>query len=210
VSIVLLVSIYTWAQQDRRAIDILEKVSEQTRSFKTISADFIFSMQNIEMEINEKNEGSIKLKGLKYSVDLPDIGLLVFSDGITLWNYMKDGNQVIVSDVDDGSSDLTDPSALFSIYEKGFDSKFISEKQVGSKSLYQIDLFPGNDEYDVSKITLSVDKTSMMIHSAILFGTDGNLYGIEVKNVKTNIDIPDSEFIFDAGKFNDVEIIDFR
>jgi outer membrane lipoprotein carrier protein len=208
-SAVLFVAIFSTAQNNK-AKDILDKVSEKTSSFSTIAADFSFSMENKEMEIDEKNEGSIKLKGQKYSVVLPEIGIQVFSDGITLWNYMKNGNQVTVSNIDDESSDLMDPSAIFNIYEKGFDSKFISEKVLGNKTIYQIDLFPGSDEYDVSKITVFINKATVMIQSAILYGTDGNLYGIEVKNMETNKDFPDSDFVFDASKFDDVEIIDFR
>jgi outer membrane lipoprotein-sorting protein len=49
-----------------------------------------------------------------------------------------------------------------------------------------------------------------MIQSAQLFGTDGNTYGIIVKKMDTNKDFPDSEFVFDAKNFPDVEIIDLR
>ncbi|MCF6331904.1 MAG: outer membrane lipoprotein carrier protein LolA [Draconibacterium sp.] len=210
IGFLLLTSIFLQAKQDQKAKDILDKVSEKTRSYKTISADFSFTMENKEMEINEKNEGSIKLKGQKYSVDLPDIGIKVFSDGTTLWNYMKEGNQVTISNVDDESSDLMDPTSLFSIYEKGFESKFISEKKEGNKTLYEIDLFPDNDELQVSKITVSIDKATLMINAAVLFGTDGNLYTIKVKKVETDINFPDTDFVFDASKYNDVEVIDFR
>ena len=209
-SIVLFCTIFSMAQQDVKAKNILDKVSEKANSFSTISADFLFSMENKEMEIDEKNEGSIKLKGQKYSVDLPDIGIHVFSDGTTLWNYMKEGNQVTVSDVDDEGSDLMDPSSIFSIYEKGFDSKFISEKKVDGKTIYQIELFPDSDKYEVSKITIFIDKTTLMIQSAILYGTDGNLYGIEVKNMETDKIFPDSDFVFNLSKYDDVEVIDFR
>ena len=209
-SIVLFCTIFSMAQQDVKAKNILDKVSEKANSFSTISADFLFSMENKEMEIDEKNEGSIKLKGQKYSVDLPDVGIQVFSDGTTLWNYMKEGNQVTVSDVDDEGSELMDPSSIFSIYEKGFDSKFVSEKKVGGKTIYQIDLFPDSDEHEVSKITIFIDKTTLMIQSAILYGTDGNLYGIEVKNMETDKIFPDSDFVFNLSKYDDVEVIDFR
>jgi len=210
IAIVLLITTFSWAQQDKKAKEILDKVSEKTRSFSTISADFSFSMKNEEMEIDERNDGSIKIKGQKYCVELPDVGLTVFSDGTTLWNYMKDGNQVTISNIEDEGSELMDPSAIFSIYEKGFDSKFIAEKKAGGKKVYQIDLFPDSDEHDVSRITLLIDKSTMMIHSALLYGTDGNLYGIEVKKLESNKDFPDSEFVFDASKYGDVEIIDFR
>ena len=207
---ILLIAIFTHAQQDPKAKSILDEVSAKTKTFKTITADFLFSMENKEMDINEKNEGSIKLKGQKYVVDLPGAGVKVFSDGKTSWNYMKQGNQVTISLIEDAGSELMDPSSLFSIYEKGFTSKFIAEKNVGGKPVYQIDLFPDKGKFEVSKITIEINKTTMMIQSAQLFGTDGNIYGIVVKKMETDKDLPDSDFSFNASKFPDVEIIDLR
>lgn len=209
-SAVLLIAIFSQAQQDTKAKGILDEVSGKTKTFKTILADFSFSMENKAMSINEKNDGSIKLKGQKYIVDLPGAGMKVYSDGKTNWTYMKQGNQVTISNIEDSGSELMDPSSLFSIYEKGFTSKFIAEKNIGGKSVYQIDLFPDKKEFDVSKITIEIDKTTMMIKSAQLFGTDGNIYGIVVKKMETNKEFPDSEFVFDAKKFPDVEVIDLR
>ena len=37
----------------------------------------------------------------------------VFSDGATIWNYMKDGNQVTISTIEDAGNELMDPSSLF-------------------------------------------------------------------------------------------------
>jgi outer membrane lipoprotein-sorting protein len=207
---IILTALFTQAQQDPKAKSILDEVSSKTKTFKTILADFSFSLENKAMSINEKNDGSIKLKGQKYLVDLPGAGVKVFSDGKTNWSYMKQGNQVTISTIEDSGSELMDPSSLFSIYEKGFTSKFIAEKNVGGKPVYQIDLFPDKKEYDVSKITIEINKTTMMIQSAQLYGTDGNIYGIVVKKMETDKDFPDAEFIFDARKFPDVEVIDLR
>ena len=207
---VLLIAFVTQAQQDAKAKSILDEVSTKTRAYKSISADFSFSMVNKAMSINEKNDGSIKLKGQKYLVDLPGAGIKIYSDGKTNWNYMKQGNQVTISTIDKDSGELMDPTSLFTIYEKGFTSKFIAEKNVGGKPVYQIELFPDKKEYDVSKISIEINKTTMMTQSAQLFGTDGNLYGIVVKKMETNKEFPDAEFAFDAKKFPDVEIIDLR
>lgn len=207
---VLFLALFSTAQQDPKAKSILDEVSAKTRTFKTISADFSFSMENKAMSINEKNDGSIKLKGQKYLVDLPGAGVKVYSDGKTSWNYMKQGNQVTISTIEDSGSELMDPSSLFSIYEKGFSSKFVAEKNTGGKPVYLIDLFPDKKEYDVTKISIEINKATMMIQSAQLFGTDGNVYGITVKKMENNKDFADSEFVFDARKFPDVEIIDLR
>ena len=109
---------YAPAQQDTKAKQILDEVSTKTRSLETISVDFIFTMENNAMDIHEKNAGKLQLKGQKYVVDLPELGVKVFSDGQTLWNYMEDGNQVTISNLEDGGSELMDPSTVFTIYEK--------------------------------------------------------------------------------------------
>ena len=198
------------AQENTKAREILEQVSKKTRSFNNISAQFVFTMENKEMDIHEKNEGAIKIEGEKYVVDLPAIGVRVISDGSTVWNYMEDGNQVTISDQEDQDSELMDPSSIFSIYEKDFKSKLTREKREGNKILYQIEMYPGKKEHDISKIVLYIDKANMMIDSADFYGTDGNLYGIEVNSMETNLNLPDSFFVFNASEYSDLEVIDFR
>lgn len=196
------------AQTDAKAKQILDQTSQKTRSYKTISADFTFSMQNAQLK--ESNNGSIKLKGNKYVVEIPGVGLKVFADGKTSWNYMKTGNQVTIATIDESSSELMDPSSVFTIYEKGFKSKFIAEKTVDGKPVYQIELYPDKTEFEVSKITIDINKSTSMIQSALLNGTDGNTYTIKVNKFESNKDIPDAEFVFDAKKFPGVEVIDLR
>ncbi len=198
------------AQQDSKAVQILAEVSSKTRSLETISVDFVFTMENDEMDIYEKNEGKLQIKGQKYVVDLPDVGVKVFSDGETLWNYMKDGNQVTVSYLEDGGSELMDPSTVFTIYEKGFRSKYVGEKKEGNKTFHLIELYPDSEEYEVHKILIAIDKADNMIKSAQLHSTDGNLYGVEVKRMETGMQLPDSYFVFNPGEYSDLEVIDFR
>lgn len=210
INIFLISSLLSFAQQDQKAKNILDQVADKTKSFKTIEANFSFTMDNDEVDIHESNDGTIKLKGKKYTVQLPDLGVKIYSDGQTLWNYMEDGNQVTISTIEEGSGDLMDPSSLFNIYEKGFQSKFIEEKQEGSKMLNIIELYPDDSFPDVTKIKLAINKSTSMIDSATLYDTDDNLYGIEVKKMETNKSFPDSDFVFNADDFEDVEIIDFR
>ena len=197
-------------QQDQKAKEILDQVSKKTQSFQTISAKFSFTMENKAEKIKEVNAGSISMKGKKYHVELPDLGLKVYSDGQTVWNYMEKGNQVSISNIDNTSQELLDPSTLFRIYEQGYNFKFVEEKTVAGKALYFIDLFPQKDDKDFSKLTLAINKSTSMIHSALMIGKDGNHYGIEVTEMKTNIPVEDNQFTFDPSKYKDIEIVDFR
>lgn len=198
------------AQSDAKAKEILDEVSAKTKTFKGISAEFIFSMVNDEMDIHEENAGTIKVKGQKYKVNLPDAGVEVYSNGTTIWNYMKDGNQVTITSVEESGSELMDPSSIFSIYERGFRSKFLGEVQESGKTLYHIQLFPDSDEYQVNKIDVSINKATLLLDSATLDSTDGNEYKIVVKKMDTNASFADADFVFDAAKHPDVEVIDLR
>lgn len=207
---IVLISGVLHAQTDTKAKEILDQASKKTRSYKTISADFTFSMQNKQMKINETNKGSIKLKGNKYVVDIPGAGLKVFADGKTSWNYMKTGNQVTIAPIDENSSELMDPSSVFTIYEKGFKSKFIAEKTIAGKAVYQIELFPDKKDFEVIKIAIDINKATSMIQSALLTGTDGNIYTITVDKFEPDNEIQDAEFVFDTKKYPGVEVIDLR
>jgi len=207
---IVLIAAALQAQTDTKAKQILDQASQKTRSYKTIFADFTFSMQNQQMKINETNNGSIKLKGNKYMVEIPGAGLKVYADGKTSWNYMKTGNQVTIAPIDENSSELMDPSSVFTIYEKGFKSKFIAEKIVDGKPIYQIELYPDKKEFEVTKITIEINKATSVIQSALLNGTDGNVYTIKVNKFEPNKEIPDAEFVFDAKKYPGVEVIDLR
>jgi outer membrane lipoprotein-sorting protein len=209
-SIVMLLLGNVFAMQDEKAENILKEVSEKTNSFESMSVDFHFTMENTEMDIHESNKGSIQLKGQKYLVNLPDLGIKYYSDGETIWNYMEDGNQVIISTMDDEGGELMNPSTLFNIHEKGFESKFIGEKIVAGKQLIEIELYPNEEEYDLLKVSLIIDKTEMTIHSAKLFGNDDNIYGIQITEIKTNVGLPDEYFDFNFEDYEDLEVIDFR
>jgi len=208
--ILILMFVATSAQQDEKAKSILEQVSKKTGSFQSIQADFSFTMRNTALRINEKNEGNIILKGQKYIIDLPDMGIKIFSNETTTWNYMKNGNQVMIKNIGDNSEDFMNPAALFNIYEKDFSPKFLKDSTIAGKAVHIIELLPKNNVMDVSKVNVNIDKNTMMLQSALLYDTDGSQYIIEVKNMVTNKTFPDSDFVFDARKFPDVNVIDQR
>lgn len=210
IATILIVFTGLQAQQNDKSKEILDQVTEKTKSFKTIAAEFSFTHDNEEIDIHENITGSIKIKGKKYAVSLPDFGSQVYSDGSTIWNYMEDGNQVTISNIDDAGSDLMDPANLFNIYEKGFQSKFVEEKTLNGKPVFVIDLLPETDEHDVEEIRININKSTMMLQSASLLSTDGNRYGIVIERLETDQNLADADLSFNANNFTDLVIIDLR
>ena len=198
------------AQQTGKAKEILDQVSKKTQSYSSISADFKYSMINSEQNIDEGYTGTIILKGDKYNVFINDLGARMVSDGKTVWSYMTDANEVTISSVDSENQDLFDPAKIFTIYQNGFTYNYVGEKTEDGTPVYQIDLIPQTDKYDFKKISMEINKTTMMIYSASFFDKGGTQFKIDVEKVVTDKPVADSMFVFNTSKYKDIEIIDYR
>jgi len=206
-------TIASFAQDDyeqnvKKAKEILDKVSAKTKNYNTISADFTFSMENLQEDISEVNEGTILIKGDKYKISL--MGVDTYYDGKSIYSYMKEAGEVNITEPDPDDEETLNPATIFTIYEKGFKYRFIGEKKEDGKDLYEIDLYPVNRDKPYSRVRLMIDKNDMSIYSIRQMGKDGNNYTILVKSMKTNIPVDDSAFVFDTSKHPDVDVIDMR
>jgi outer membrane lipoprotein carrier protein len=198
------------AQVDQKARQILEQASNKMQSFQTISLTFTFTMENAKMKIHEKNNGLLLMKGEKYQVKLPEMGMQVFSDGKTVWNYMKEANQVTISNAGDEGQGVIDPTTIFNVYQEGFNYKFIEDKSVNGKVISYVELMPLDKTKEFTKLVAGIEKEKQLIFSLVTFGKDENQYGIYVNELKPNLPIADSDFVFNKANFKDVEVVDFR
>ncbi len=198
------------AQEDAKAKSILEKVNETTQAFESIKASFTYIMENKEEDIRDENKGDILLKGNKYQLILPLLGLEVYSNGSTVWTYMKDANEVSIAEFDDEMNEMMDPSKIFTIYEEGFTYQFVEEKTSNGKAAYVIDLFPEDEEMEYSKMRIEIEKARMLVSKATMIGREGSNYIVQVDKFTTNSPVSEDSFTFRPEKYPDIEVIDLR
>lgn len=194
------------AQQDPKAKAILDDLSAKTKSYSTIKADFNYTLENKAEGINETQSGTIALKGDKYALKIA--GQEVISDGKTVWTYLPDAEEVQITEVDPEENEgQINPSNIFTLYESGFNYKFVSEAQ----SIAQINLFPTDvDEAAYHTIKLYVDKTKLQLTKIVIMGKEGDSYTYNIKGFTPNMSIPDSKFTFNTAAHPDVEVNDLR
>lgn len=199
-----------YSQQDAKAKEILEKVTKTTQSLTSLDAKFSFEMNNKAQNIKDKSQGSIILKNKKYKLELPQMGLKVTCDGKTIWSYMVNSNEVTISNLDDATDEIMDPSKIFTIYEHGYNYKFLNESVDAGVPVYNIELIPQKPSGDIRKIKLMIDKQKMLIHGAVMDGKEGNTVIIAVSQYKTDGVFSDADFVFDPKKFKGIEVVDMR
>lgn len=199
-----------YSQQDIKAKGILEKVTKTTQSYSSIEAKFSFEMNNPTSKIQEKSTGSIILKNKKYKLNIPQLGLEVTCDGKTIWTYMVKSNEVNISNLDEQTDDLMDPAKIFTIYERGFNYKFLSESVDAGVPVYNIELTPQKATGEIQKIMIMIDKQKMLIRGANMTGKDGNKYNVLISQFITDGVYKDSDFVFDSTKYKGIEVVDMR
>lgn len=190
--------------------EVLDKLSAKAKTFKSITSDFVSTLNNPKTGMNQTQNGSVKIKGSKYYVNMGDYQ--IWCDGKTVWNYNKNANDVTIDNLADVKDGGFDPSEMFTIWEKNFKHEMKNANAtVDGTACYQIALNP-NDPKNKSyhTIMLYIDKAKMEVVKVEVKTRENATITYKIKNFKTTTDIPDGDFIFNKGKFPGVEEVDNR
>ena len=195
------------APADKAADKLLNVISNRYKNFKTIKADFIYSIESKAENMSEKQKGSIYVKGNKFRLDIAD--QIIMCDNKTVWTYSKEANEVQVNNYDAKKAPIR-LDDLFTMYDKGFLSKIMETKKDGKNEVALLELTPKDKKKNFFKIKLTVDKTNQTITKSQVFEKSGTIHTYTVTNQYPNIKLEDKFFVFDAKKFPKCEIIDLR
>lgn len=198
---------YSQSAKDPKAQEILKGVSAKYKAMKSLSASFKITSQDQKAKTTDTQSGNLLVKGDKYKLSLK--GQEVISDGKTVWTYLKESNEVQVNDAGEKTDGIS-PTNIFTIYEKGFATKYAGDKKEGTKTLQQIELVPDDTKKGFFKIQLFIDKQDKVIKNAKIFNKNGTNMSYVIDQFKMNADAPDAVFTFDKSKYPGVEEVDLR
>jgi outer membrane lipoprotein carrier protein len=205
---VLSTALTATAQDDPKSKAIVDKLMAQAKGWTSFEAEFTSRLQNTKDKLDVKQEGNMKVKGKKFRLTLDKN--TVINDGVTLYTYNKDNNEVTLSDPAEMDSEL-DPSTLFTQYEKGFKSQFIEERTEAGVVVQVVKLFPLEPaKKPYHTVVLVVDKAKTEPRSIQVLYKDGNIVTYTLKRFTANPPLADGLFSFDKTKFPGVEVNDMR
>ncbi len=206
-SIMMLIVLPAFSQtKDAKAVALLDEVSAKTKSYKSIHAEFSYTMENKQAKINEVKTGSLTLSGDKYR--LKAAGQEVMCDGKMIWTYLKESNEVQINDLDNKDESLT-PSKLLSSYNASYKSRMLKDHSATDPNEATIELIP-NVIKNFTKAILVVDKVKKQVKSFILYDKSGNIFTYKITKYQTDVPVTAADFTFDKSKFPGVEVIDMR
>lgn len=192
--------------KDPKATALLDEVSTKTKSYKSIKADFSYTMENKQAKINEEKKGSLLLSGDKYRLTVA--GQVVICDGKTIWTYLEESNEVQVNNLDNKDDALT-PSKLLTSLNSNYKSKIIKDNNQTDPNVETLELIP-NISKNYIKAIVAIDKTKKQVKTFSLYDKNGNVFTYKISKYQTDLPVNPSDFSFDKSKFPGVEVIDMR
>ncbi|MBC7694305.1 MAG: outer membrane lipoprotein carrier protein LolA [Burkholderiales bacterium] len=203
-----LCSVYT--QNPKKANDaekLLERISKRYKAFKSMKADFVYMLENKQEKSQEKQKGTIQVKGNKFRLDIAN--QLIICNNKTIWTYSREVNEVQINHYSpkDGAIRLDD---IFTMYGKGFLYKIIEVKREGNKDITYVELTPKDKKKKFFKIKVAVDKANQTILSSQVYDKNGSIHTYSVMNQVPNLKFDDNQFEFDVKKYAGVEVVDLR
>ncbi len=190
-------------KSDPEAKKILKKLAD---SYDTKGG--IYIEYKLTMEFGKQKEvqsGNIYQQGDKYYID--NNGNLIICDGKSVWMYNKKQNEVQINDFDPDGEEILSPAKILNIHEAD-DEYFYAITGEDSKG-YKIEFKPLDEESEIMKIRIEVDKAQQKLKSAKVFSDDGSRYTFEVETMK-NQKASSSKFKFDKAQYPGVTVIDLR
>ncbi|AMR33768.1 gliding motility protein [Mucilaginibacter sp. PAMC 26640] len=223
ICLIILTSIFAFtsafAQKDKEATAILNKLSQQYRTYDAVKTDFSLLIDNEQAKIKQTQTGTLlaKSKTNKYKVTIYENGSAaksnvtqeIISDGKSQWTYLKDANEVQLADADN-SEEGFNPAKIFTMYEKGYKYLYTGQQKIGAKIYQVIDLTPEQAGKTFFKVRLMVDKVKNQLYSAMIFDKNGSHYTYTLRSFASVKSVSDASFAYNKKDHPGAELVDLR
>jgi len=178
---------------------VLAEVQKGYENTNDIEASFLQEYIGKVMKRAQRGEGKVffKKKGMmRWDYQTPNQKLI--SNGLTLWYYQPEENQVFVSDVSKVIKEKTPLAFLSGEGDLSRDFKLLNfnESVSQKEEHFVLELTPKEPNATLSKLTLTVDKKTYYVIQADVFDGLGNVTRTRFIDIKTNVGLSNSFFHF--------------
>jgi outer membrane lipoprotein-sorting protein len=173
------------------------------QSYSTIKASFTLTTTPASGRASVE-KGSVWLKGKKFRLDYASQE--IYCNSLFTWTYSKDDAEVTKENFKLRDNSIT-PNEIFTIYNKGFKSKYEGPIVRNGKNYDVIQLVPKNAA-NYSYVKLEIDKLTNKIQRVIQHYKNGTEVAIEVTSMTPNTALAETFFEWSAAAHPDVTMVD--
>ena len=209
VPILLILSILSAAQapQSQSAAEVARNLQRRYDLVRDFSADFehIYEGGVLKRKLAERGTLLVKKPGMmRWTYTSPEKKEFV-SDGRTLYSYVPQDRQVVVSTVP--SADEASSAAMFLAGKGDIRRDFVASFALVSglaASDVALELVPRTPQRDYERIVLVLDRASLKIRRLVTADSQGGTSTFVFTKLRENIGLPDKAFAFTIPRGVDV------
>ena len=189
------------SQDDKKALELLDKMSDNYKKMKGFTSSFTYSMNNLTEDIKDSFEGKISVRDEKYILFIE--GQKIINDSKTVWTYIEELNEVTISEFDPSEQEIS-LNNIFEIYKEGFTYKYLGIKEDFS----MVEIYPEDEDKSYYKILFKINRSNLL-ESFTVYDNSNSLYIYSINDfVEEELDA--TLFSFELENYPDIEVIDFR
>ena len=173
----------------------------QMKSHDNVEMDFSYQTSPDGKNLSDSEKGHAWLQGQAYKIEMAEQQII--SDGQTIWTYLVDDEEVMVSNASEGE-DNTPLKLLTSLDE----SYVATLTQIDPKGNATIELANPKGQY--KRVTLKANASKLAINSLDVYLDDGTKLIVNIEEMKFDQELGDKFFTFDTKKHPKVDVIDMR
>lgn len=194
-----------FSQNDTKAEVLLTEVSNKIKSYKNISIDFKYELNNVNEEnMNQETRGDVVIEGEKYKLNI--LGITRIFDGKTLYTISPEDEEVTISSDNSDEESTISPSDMLSFYEDGYTYQMDIIQNVKGRKIQYVKLSPMDTNSEIKHVLLGIDATTKHIYNLIEVGKNGTKTTLTVNSFQTDQPISKTLFTFDESKYEDYYI----
>lgn len=195
------VSTLGMAQTSLKAKALLDQVANHMSALDNLQFGFSYILENQQEKIRQETEGTVTVAQEKYRLQMTDVQQIF--DGKQLYTIVPDNEEVTISDPENGDDVAINPNELLYFYQEGYDYHWDIEQNVLGRKIQFIKLIPTTENPDINYLLLGIDVARSTIFRLIEIGKNTTRTTLTLRDVVTNIPLPEGFFTFDASQYPD-------
>ena len=187
------------SQNSEEAEKLLNKVSENIKSYDNIYINYTYTLTNLEEDINQTNKGSFVTADDNWKFVM--LGVTRIFDGDKLYTISPDDEEVTISTQNPDDESTITPNKMLYFYEEGYNFEMDIVQYVGRKKIQFVKLVPMDSDAEIKYILLGIDVEFNQIYKVIETGVNDTQTTIAIVDFEVNLPLEESLFVFDREKY---------
>ena len=184
------------------ANELVKKTIDKINKHKNVEFVFDYDISNETIAVTESASGKAYMQGEAYKLETE--GQSIISDGKTMWTYLPENEEVMVSNPSKDDNIIT-PIKMLTTYEKDYIIKYAKSNEKGIKVVEM-----SNPKGEFGKVAMKINEAKLEIVSATISSRNGINFTIKIKKTVFDQNLDAKFFTFDEKAHPKVDVIDMR